>query len=128
MQLRSYYLACLLILGVKCGPPSYKYDFRRNIQQKNQASQGFYFDPVEGKFMRGNPPPDLAFKSQKLREELSAEEDNQERYSNTKNSEALDQNFPRILWRGLIRLLSKKILLVRIQSYYNVVSLKLIGW
>ena len=80
MQLRSYYLVCLLILGVKyseavAGPPSYRYGFRRKTEQKNQASPGFYFDPVTGKFRRGHPPADLALKNQQLREELKSEEE-----------------------------------------------------
>ena len=51
------------------GPPSYKYDYRRN-NKKNQASPGIYFDPETGKFKRGDPPADLLVKSQQLREEV----------------------------------------------------------
>lgn len=76
MQLRSYCLVCLVILGVNSSPPNYRYDVtRRNLQQKNQASPGFFFDPVEGKFRRGHPPADLALKTQQLRDELSADEE-----------------------------------------------------
>ena len=59
----------LIISESFCGPPSYKYDYRRN-NKKNQASPGIYFDPESGQFKRGDPPVDLLVKSQQLREEV----------------------------------------------------------
>ena len=65
----SISILVLVFLEVSCGPPSYKYDYRRN-NKKNQASPGIYFDPETGKFKRGDPPQELLVKSQQLREEV----------------------------------------------------------
>ncbi len=67
-----YFLLILIVTIVRevwSGPPSYKYDYRRNTK-KNQASPGVYFDPDSGQFKRGNPPADLLEKSKQMREEI----------------------------------------------------------
>ena len=73
--MRGYLLLLIYLFtpqSVFCGPPAYKYDYRRNYK-KNQASPGIYFDPESGNFKRGNPPADLLEKSKRLREEVSGD-------------------------------------------------------
>lgn len=72
MNLASLLTLLSFVQLVFSGPPSYKYDYRRN-SKKNQASPGIYFDPETGQFKRGNPPEDLLEKSKQLREEIQQE-------------------------------------------------------